>query len=208
MPLLNRLKQIKNQSKTLQRLYYILNLIIGFNLFYIVWEGLSDEDGLNVKPKISPCDVIFLRPSEIKKISENPEVPETEDTLLKRLSAGWLCIGIKHYDEIAAYMWCSLRECIYPHLSFYLSKDEACLMDARTFSSYRGKNLAPYLRVQFYKHLREMGRTKFISISEYFNTPSLRFKKKLNAKLKRLYVCIYLFKKYKKVIPLKSYKIM
>jgi hypothetical protein len=183
------------------------NVIISFSPFYLVREGLSDEDGLNLKPRIDPCDVGFLKLSEMSVISASPEVPETEDTLLKRLSAGWLCIGIKHHDEIAAYMWCSLRECNSPYLSFYLREDEACLLDARTFSSYRGKNLAPYLRVQLYKHLRQMGRTKFISITQYFNTPSLRFKKKLNAKPQKLYVYICLFRKYKRVILLKRYKI-
>ena len=207
MTLLNRLKQTKNQSKFLQSLYDMSKIMISFSLFYLVREGLSDEDGLNVKPKIDPCDVGFLKPSEIKDISANPEVPETEETLLKRISEGWLCIGIKHHDEIAAYMWCNLRECRSPYLGFYLREDEACLMDARTFSSYRGKNLAPYLRVKLYKHLRQMGRIKFISITQYFNTSSLRFKKKLNAKPQKLYVCIYLFRKYNWVIPLKSYKI-
>ena len=207
MSLLNLLKQMKNQSKFLQRLYDMSQIIISFSLFYLVREGLSDRDGLNVKPKIDPCDVDFLKPSEIRAISANPEVPETEDTLLKRLSADWLCIGIKHHDEIAAYMWCNLQVCLSEHISFYLKEDEACLLDARTFSSYRGKNLAPFLRVKLYRHLRQMGRTKFISITQYFNTPSLRFKKKLNAKPQKLYVSIYLFKKYKWVILLKNYKI-
>ena len=207
MPLLDRLKQTKDQSKFLQRLYDMSNLIISFSLFYLVREGLSDEDGLNVKPKIDTCDVGFLKPSEIKDISANPEVPETEETLLKRLSFGWLCIGIKHHDEIGAYMWCSLRECSSPHLSFYLREDEACLMDARTFSSYRGKNLAPYLRVQLYKHLRQMGRIKFFSITTFFNMPAQRFKKKLIAKPQKLYVHIKFTKKYQRAFLLKNYSL-
>ena len=205
MSLLNRLAQTVNQSQLLRSLYDISKMLIEVILFYIVREGRSEKDGLDIKPKIDPCDVVFLKPSDLKVISTNPEVPQTEDDLLKRLSEGCLCIGIKHHDEIAAYMWCNLRECNSMLIKFDLRGDEAYLMDARTFSSYRGKNLAPHLRVELYKHLRKMGRTKFISITLYFNISAQRFKKKLNAKSQKLYMCIKLFKKYKWVIPLKSY---
>jgi hypothetical protein len=179
--------------------------LIDVHPFYIVQEGLSEEDGVNVNPKLDPCNVLFLKPSEIKVISASPEVPQTEDVFLKRLSDGCLCIGIKHYDDIAAYMWCNLKECDSKLIRFNLSEDNAYLMDARTFSSYRGKNLAPYLRVQLYKHLRQMGRTKFISITSYLNTSAIRFKKKLNAKPYKFYVRIKFFMKFECVIPLKSY---
>ena len=161
----NQLRQVIKQNEFLSLLYDKSKIIIQFYLFYIVREGLSEEEELLVKPKIAPCDVSFLYPSEMKAISANPEVPETEYDLLNRLSRGCQCIGAKHYNEIAAYMWCNLRECDDEILSFNLKEDEAYLMDARTFNSYKGKNLAPYLRVQLYRHLRQMGRTKFISIT-------------------------------------------
>jgi hypothetical protein len=182
-------------------------IIIDVEFLYLVREGLSDEDGLYVKPKLNPCDIVFLKPSDMKVISESPEVPQTEDDLLKRLSEGCLCIGIKHHEDIAAYMWCNLRECDNTFIRFDLREDEAYLMDARTFSSYRGKNLAPYLRVELYRHLRQMRRTKFFSITKYSNMSARRFKKKLNAKSQKFYVRINLFMKYKGAIPLKSYKI-
>jgi hypothetical protein len=181
--------------------------IIEVEFFYIIREGLSGEDGISAKPKIDPCYVGFLKPSDIKVISESPEVPQTEEELLKRLSEGCLCIGIKHHDEIAAYMWCNLRECENILIRFDLKEDEAYLMDARTFSSYRGKNLAPYLRVELYRHLRQMGMAKFISITNYMNIPARRFKKKLNAKPQKFYIWINLFMRYKRAIPLKRYKI-
>lgn len=205
MSFLNRLAQTVNQSQFLQRLYQMSKIIIYVQLFYIVREGLSEEDGLNVKPKLDPCDVDFLKPSDMKVISASPEVPQTEDVLLNRLSGGCLCIGIKQHDEIAAYMWCNLQECDSKLIRFDLEEDKAYLMDARTFSSYRGKNLAPYLRVELYRHLRQMGRTKFISITSYFNTPALRFKKKLNAKPQKFYASIKIFMKYEWLILLKSY---
>lgn len=205
MPFIFRLAQTVNKSQFIQRLYHMSKIIINIHPFYIVREGLSDKDGLNVKPKLDPCHVVFLKPSDMKAISSSPEVPQTEDVFLKRLSDGCLCIGIKHYDEISAYMWCNLKQCDSNLKRFDLSKDKAYLMDARTFNSYRGKNLAPYLRVELYRHLRQMGRTKFISITSYLNTPALRFKEKLNAKPHKLYAWIKLFMKYECVIPLKSY---
>lgn len=207
MPLLSRLLQILYQIQLLKRLLQLSKPIINVNLFYLVREGLSHENMLDVTPKLDPCDTVFLKPSDMKFISTSPEVPQTESELVKRLSEGCLCLGIKHCDEIAAYMWCNLRECDTPLLRFNLKADEAYLMDARTFNSYKGKNLAPYLRVQLYKHLRQMGRTKFISITLYANTSAHKFKKKLNAKPQRFYVCFQLFMKYKWLIPLKNFEI-
>jgi hypothetical protein len=207
MSLLNRLRQTVKQSQFLERWYHLFKAILEVNLFYLVREGLSYEDGVDVKPKLDLYDVIFLKPSDMKAISTSPEVPQTEDALVKRLSEGCLCIGIKHYDEIAAYMWCNLRECDSLVMKFNLKADEAYLKDARTFSSYKGKSLAPYLRTELYKHLRQMGRTKFISLTSYFNTSAQRFKKKLNAKPQKLYVWFKFFMKYEWAIPLKNFKI-
>ena len=204
MPILHRLKQTINQSGLLQGIYDLSKIIIEFSLLYLVREGISEEDGQNIKPKLDPCEVDFLKPSEMKIISSSLEVSETENVLLKRLSEGQLCIGIKHHNDIAAYMWCNLRECTY--IRYNLGEDEVYLWDARTISSYRGKSLAPYLRVELYRHLRQMGRTKFISLTNYFNTPAIRFKEKLNAKPEKLYLSIRLFKKYERAILLRSYK--
>lgn len=204
MSLLDSLPQKLNQSRFLKYLYHMSKPVIDVVPFHIVQEGLSGTDGVNVKPAIDNCDVVFLKPSDMKVISASHEVPETEDTLLKRLSEGCICIGIKHYDEIAAYTWCNLKEIDSPVIRSELKADEAYLLDARTFTSYRGKNLAPYLRVELYKLLRQMGRTKFMSITLYLNIPAQRFKKKLNAKPQKLYLWIK-FMKYNWAIPLKSY---
>ncbi len=173
----------------------------------LTWlKGLTPLLGLSENVTLLPWkqEIYYnLKTGDI--ISSSPEVPQTEDVLLKRLSEGCLCMGIKHKDEIAAYMWCNLRECDSPLIRFDLRSEEAYLMNARTFSSYRGKNLAPYLRIQLYRHVRQMGRTKFISITSYFNTPAQRFKKKLNAKPQKFYIWIKVFMKYERIILLKSY---
>ncbi|MBN2845556.1 MAG: GNAT family N-acetyltransferase [Deltaproteobacteria bacterium] len=205
MSLSGKLAQMVNKNPFLRRLYDASQKILHVSFFYIVREGLTDDGRLNVKPKIDSWDVVFLKPSDIKDLSENPEVPESTDLLLERLTNGYLCIGIKHRGEIAAYMWCNLRECRERYVRFDLRKDEAYLMDARTFSLYRGKNLAPYLRVELYRHLRQMGRTKFISITDYWNTPASRFKKKLHAKPQKLFVWVKFLMKYERAVLLKRY---
>jgi hypothetical protein len=48
------------------------------------------------------------------------------------------------------------------------------------------------MRVESYRHLRQAGRHTFYSISDYFNSPAIRFKEKLNAEAIRLYLRIKL----------------
>ena len=75
----------------------------------------------------------------------------------------------------------------------------------RTFQSYRGKNLAPFLRYKMYEYLAQKGRTVFYSTTELFNPASMKFKRKLGAKRKKLCVSICFFKKYPLNLILKKY---
>ena len=183
-----------------------LYLIIEIRPYYLHQEFLLDEGTVTLEPKLGHCTLGFLTPAEIKAMSASSEVSESEDILLEWLANGCRCIGIKHDGEIAAYMWYNLRKCDHEFLSFPLKEDEAYLFDARTFKAYKGKNLAPYLRHQLYKHLGQMGRTKFYSITKAFNTSALNFKKKLKAKPLKLYLYVKLFQRFSWNIPLKSYK--
>ena len=71
------------------------------------------------------------------------------------------------------------------------------LFDAYTLDSFRGKGIAPYIRYQLYKELEKTGRMTLYSISERFNLSSIRFKKKLNARLVGQGLCVVLFKKWR-----------
>ena len=175
--------------------------------YYLVREYIVEESGSGLQPKLDPLEVRFLEPAEIRAISESPEVKESEDTLLKRLDNGCMCLGIRHKGHIVAYSWCNLRKCDYEgRLEFDLKEDEAYLFDARTFQAYRGKNLAPYLRRQLYKHLAEMGRTKFFSTTSTFNTSAMKFKEKLGAKPLRLYLYIRLLGVFRRSFLLRKYE--
>ncbi len=174
--------------------------------YYLFREYLYEECDLNLNPRLDRIEVGFLDSSDLKAISKSPEVPDSEETLLRRLDNGCMCLGIKHEDQIAAYTWCNLEKCDYDgRLVFRLEEDEAYLFDARTFQAYRGKNLAPYLRYQLYEHLAKMGRTRFYSATSLLNASALRFKEKLRARRVRLYVYFGLFKRFTCNILLRQY---
>ena len=88
---------------------------------------------------------------------------------------------------------------------FPLKDNEAYLFDAYTLMHFRGKGLAPYIRYQCYKELAKSDRHKLFSISNYFNTPSIKFKNKLNAKFLELRLSVELFRKWSFDLHLKKY---
>ena len=95
-----------------------------------------------------------------------------------------------------AFTWCNLTQCLSEGYSFPLNDEEAYLFDAYTASDLRGQGLAPALRYRLYEELARLGRTKLYSISERFNTPAIRFKLKLGAKLLKSDWYVTLFKKW------------
>ena len=114
-------------------------------------------------------------------------------------------IGLKHKGEIAAFMIIVLGDFNYHKKVIRLNKNEAYLTHMYTFEEHRGKNLAPYLRYQSYLNLRDQGKDMIYSITQYFNTSSKRFKRKLNARNLQLYMYIILFKKYHYHFLLRNY---
>ena len=127
------------------------------------------------------------------------------ERLYKDFKRGNLCIGVKHNKEIAAFMFIELNDFVESHKKFSIKENEAYLYYMYTSETYRGKNLAPYLRYKSYELLSDMGREFKYSITDYFNKSSLKFKNKLNAKHLKLYLHLHLFKKYNKHLLLKSY---
>ncbi len=201
------IKRTVNRNPFLRRAYEKSRAVLNIVPFFLYQEGLSDEGRDKIKPELEPCQIISLGPEDLRAIAANPESEETEDLLRKRLARGLIGIGIKHHDEIVSYMWGNLRECDCNYIRFKLRDDEAYLSHARTLNAYRGKNLAPYLRAEFYERLRKTGRTRILSITDYLNSSARRFKEKLNAKPTKLYLTITLFERYRWTIRLKSYHV-
>jgi GNAT superfamily N-acetyltransferase len=164
---------------------------IGFNPYLLFREG-----GRHHRTDWSALAVEF--PSSLLEVSDIAGVAacttwNTEDLIQARLGRGDLCVVLKHGSAIAGYTWANLERVSDATCDFALERDEAYLYDAYIAPQYRGRSLAPYMRAECYRHLRAAGRRTFYSISELFNTPAIKFKRKLNAEAVRLYLEIKLF---------------
>jgi hypothetical protein len=175
--------------------------------YYITLELLPDQVELNLPPELKGAISGFLTEPEIERVYNEPEISGLRKEMHQWRDKDCLCFGLKHDEKVLSYMWCNLQRCNSDMASFPINKDEAFLFRARTMNAYRGKNLAPFLRYQLYKSLSEMGRIKYYSITEYFNTPAGNFKKKLNARPLKLCLFCGLFGKIKGNITIKNYRL-
>lgn len=204
MKYLKQMSQHHHNGTLLNYLYRRLKST-DVTLYYLVEEGLFGNRSPMVKAKLDPLEIVQLGRSDTSDLAARSERDFSKGQMLRMLSDGCGCIGLRHKNEIVAYTWYDLIQCSTHHLTFKLKKDEAYLYGARTFRAYKGNSLAPYLRQKTYEHLAKIGRTRLYSITMFENTPSIRFKRKLNAKNLRLYLWIQLFGRHKRNILLRSY---
>ena len=111
----------------------------------------------------------------------------------------------QHQDKLVAYMWCDLKEFRHSPCRYILKKNEAYLYDAQVAPEYRGKSLAPYLRNQFYSALKQYSKDTYFSVSDYANSPAIRFKKKLGARFLKLCLYVNLWDKFSRNWVLRDY---
>ncbi len=150
-------------------------------------------------------EVHFLGPEEVKEIASIPERRVSEEELLTRLRNGKMCLGAKFQGQIVACLWCDFEECNFEGHRFSLAQDEAYLFDAYTLYPFRGKKLAPYIRYQWYKELKKLGRSKIYSITDFLNVSARKFKSKLNVQPLEFCLFIELFKIWRFHLRLKKY---
>jgi hypothetical protein len=183
---------------------HILRLGIEISPYYLFIEGV-EKSAVPVIKGLEPdySTGIFI-PEDMKLMHNNGSGFSPED-FLGFLRTGQKCIGVKYKGEVAAFMWINLSELKYKSFRMLLKSNDAYLWNMYTMDAFRGKNLAPYLRYKSYEILHEMEKDTFYSISEYFNTPAIKFKRKLNARILKLSVYIRLFKKFERNFTLKSY---
>lgn len=203
-----RIKWFWNILKNGLFLFGVRNQLARFgfdiNPFYWVQEGASDCEPPQIKGDSLDYELVHLDIEAIKalrkKIIGNDQIAGILDfhDQLK-------CIGLKYKGEIAAFMLIELKDTNFYQKTFQIGENEGYLFHMYTFESHRGKNLAPYLRYQSYLMLKDMGRDKIYSITQYFNKSSKKFKKKLKARNLRLYLYIILFKKYHYHFLLKTF---
>lgn len=131
----------------------------------------------------------------------------SEPNIKERLAKGHRCFAVvRDRGVIASYTWCDFNECNHSPYSFKLNENEVYLYDAFTPEEYRGHNIAPYTRYCCYQALEEMSKEVFYSVSEYFNTPAVRFKQKLNARFLKLCLHVTLGQRYARNWTLKEYQ--
>jgi hypothetical protein len=189
---------------SLQRKLYRMG--ININPYYLTLERQSDTDIPKLKDNLEDYTIEFLASEDMNKISQTDFIRGEETQFMDWLKKGWKCLGIKHQGKVVAYNWIDLEECHFSGNRFSLKDNEAYLFNMFTANSYRGKNIAAFLRYETYKVLKEMGRDSYYSISELLNKPSIKFKQKLNAKFIKKGLYIVLFKKIRIRIPPKPYR--
>jgi hypothetical protein len=160
--------------------------------FCLFLEKQAFADLSHLRARFADYEICLLGSEDMPEIATIPERSISESDYQKRLRKGHVCCGAKHRSEIVAFTWADMKRCDAVLKPFTLKQEEAYLYDAFTRTPYRGKGLAAYLRWWSYGELARRGKLDLYSFSQYFNTPAIRFKRKLNATIicLGLYVCI------------------
>ncbi len=204
-----RIKWMSNIIKHGLFLHGVRNNLAKIGLDFMPYYWVKEANSQITPPQIRGEDKDF----EISTFGEtelihvkNTIIGIEQKDLLADLKNGEICIGLKNKDEIAAYMFIKCKPFTFRKRFFDLKPTESYLHSMYTFEAYRGKNIAPYLRYHSYKLLEEKGITTYLSVSEYFNKSTIKFKKKLNSEPVKLYLSLLLFKKWTMNFTLKTYK--
>lgn len=172
--------------------------------YYWMQEDITYSSMPEIKGSISEYSVEFLEEKDMRILSENAR-GYSEAEFITRLRDGKLCLGLKRNDEVLAFMWIFLKHCDFEPINIPLKSNEVYISDMYTMESYRGKNLAVYLRYRSYRIIKEMGRDTIFSVVEYFNTSAMKYKQKLNPRKLDLVLFIKLFNRFKWRFTIKTY---
>ncbi len=204
----SQVKRISSVIKNGMFLYGLKNrlALIGIEImpYYWVQEEFEPCAEPKIKGDVSEFKLRELSLDELMFVSKGIQNLQI-DLLKKEYQECWMCLGLEHNNEIAAYNLITNKEINFFDKVFPIKNNEAYLSSMWTFHDFRGRNLAPYLRYKSYQLLKEHGRDTKYSISEYFNKSTIKFKNKLNSKHLKLYIYIGLFGKFKGNYLLKSY---
>jgi len=180
---------------------------IGINIMPYFWtlEGSESISCPKVLGDTGGFAISYFNETDVEK-AQNLIAGSHYKSLLEYFEEGQVCVGIKDYDKIVAFMFVKGDSYFFRGKTFKLSNDEAYMHSMYTFELYRGRRVAPYLRYHCYGICKDLGFSKLYSISEYLNKSSRRFKQKLNAKHTALYLSVNLFGRYKRTFLLKRYR--
>lgn len=185
---------------------YLMKIKIEITPFYWMKETIPDQIPVQLGAELEGCEFSLFGLEEIQIICRLPERKHiNEKNVLKRFQEGKKCYGVKYKGEIAAFTWFDLDKSPTKYYSAPMKPNEAYLFDMYVLKAFRGKNLAPILRYKMYQILKDLGCDTGYSVTECFNTPSLKFKEKLNAQYVLLGVYVSLFQKFRGRWVLKRY---
>jgi hypothetical protein len=169
-------------------------------------ERTESTEEPKIKGNLEEYTFDFIGPSDLGELEENDELKSKRERFQKNFDKGYKCLCARHQGQIVAHTWFNFKECQYLDTLFTLKEHEVYLFDMYTLNSYRGKNIAPYLRFKSYKMLNKMGIETIYSITDFFNSPAVKFKQKLGVKFLGLYLKIDLFRKWKRDLKIKEYE--
>ncbi len=179
---------------------------IRITFYYTFREMISLKKPQPPSIKFKNLKISCWGPEEIKAMALIPGRKFSEENLLKRLKEGQKCFGVIKENEIIAFTWCNFKEMTFGWHRTPLKKNEVYIYDAFTLIEYRGKGIAPFLRYNCYKELAKIGMKNLYSHTDYFNTPAMNFKLKLNAKKEKLSLYVVFFTKWPFHFILKDYQ--
>ncbi len=202
-----KIRMVRNRIKNGLFLFTLTNFLTRFGLeidpYYWDNEGLEPAKEPIIKDISNTYEVVHVKADEIGIMHNIMGLDSAE--LKKDIQNGQLCMGLKSNDEIVAVVFAKFNDVIYKKRTFELESNQAYILNLYTFESYRGKNLAPYLRYHCYKALKEKGIEKVFCITSYFNKSVLKSNNKLNIKHVSLNLHIGLFKRFHWNYILKKY---
>lgn len=175
--------------------------------YYLCQEGPVGDKAVSRLPELDhDHELVHLGPEDMDELGKIEDRSVTAEQMRRRLEQGQTCLALKIDGQVAAFTWANLKQCPYPQgWEFDLAEDEAYLFDAYTSKAYRGRNLAASLRYYQYEELARAGRRRYYSVTLASNQPSLRFKKKVGARLIRLSLYVKLFNRWRGHWTLKNY---
>ena len=146
----------------------------------------------------------FIGPEQVEKLIQSRLISSREDAL-RHFQEGSKCFVAWDGDRIAAKMWCDFENLNNKRCRRPLTDDEIYLYGAFSHPDYRGQGLAPATRQRCYQALRELGKTRLFSITDYYNLSARRFKEKLGARDETLHLHICLFGRWSRTFTLRRY---
>lgn len=174
--------------------------------YRVYLEGLGNTRAPTPPTGLDGSDLGFLGAIDMAEIARMPGRSLSEDDLRARVEAGMLCLGVKYRGSIVAFTWCNLHLCTFEkHPLFSLETHEASLFDAYTVESFRGRDLAPWMRYRCYEEMASLGRDRCYSVTVVFNAPAVRFKQKLGAQALELGVFVEILRRWRFHTRLKRY---